>query len=278
MVEGFDAQKIVNHISLMYSCVVEHGTDVFRELVKTDPKRAIEELPQHMERVLGLGNGIFRGFMCGGPHEGVTAPMLDAIGSVYPCLERKLRENALENCLGFLDGLNYFVSQNNVELIDEPWLVGDILANRPLYYCGFCSYADKLEKVDNWFKFKEEFVKDGKFDVKSVFWLSYAVSYPKYCQKSIRDAFAEQYPELVDRTKDAIAGYIHGIGIAADTCSEPLSYEASVAGSLENYDPDWHSEIRAKIAENKFIILEKTISKIQWQREYEARKAAEKKE
>jgi hypothetical protein len=275
MGEGLDAQKIINHINLMHSHVQEHGTDVFRELVKTNPKKAVEQLSDYIEKVLGLGDGIFRGIMCGGPHPSVTAPMLDAIGSVYPCLERKLREQALRNCLNFLNNQEYHVSQENVSYINEPWLVGDILANRGLYNCGFNSYSDRIKTIDNWFQFKDEFVDDGKFDVNSIFWLSYAVSFTKYCPQNIRDGFAKEYPELVDRTKDAIAGYIHRLGLSADTSFEkPMPYGASIVDSLERFDPSWHSEIRKKIAEKKFIILDETLQKIKEYREYKAREAA----
>ncbi len=212
---GQDPAKLFfQHVSLVYKHLGEHAFEPFVELAHTDPERAIREFPQYLEKVLSSGNNLFRGMMCGGPAPEATAPLLNILGSFYPKLPKPVREQGLKQALNFLNGLNYSNSQDNVALIQEPWLVGDIVINMPLYWSGYDEYR-KLGEVQTWEDFERNFIseKDGQayLNARSFAWLSYALSRVEFAPQAdrARRVFAEIFTDEVDRTKDFIAGLIH---------------------------------------------------------------------
>lgn len=276
---AFDIERIINHMQLMSKAVKEHGHDVFRELVRTDPKKAVEEMPAFIERALSTGNNFFSGMMCGGPHPGATAPFIDSIGLIYPTLDKENRIKALKNCLGFLDGLNYFNAQNNVEKVHEPWLVADIITNRRLYWCGYEEYSKKLKGIDSFKEFEENFMNEGRLNCNSVFWLLFCLARKEHRKPKIMKALEDLFPELIDRTKDAIATYIHAQGLSYEigfVDKQPAPYKETIEEKVTHYEPTWESDIRTKLKKEHWILLPEFFRDLEYKKERIAEEKARK--
>lgn len=252
------AKEIVDQISLKFLHLKEQGIEPFIELSENDPERAVDEFPSVLKNVLELSDGFFKGSMAGGPDSEATGPILNTIGAIYSKLPKTVREKALTQSLYFLDRLDYFNSQNNVELIDEPWLVGDIVINRPLYWCGYKEYVKRLERVTTIDDFKREFVRKRGYvdyiDVKSMFWLTYTFSRKEYNPDAPRMFFSELFPDIIDRTQDAIAALIvyHS---KVDEKNEHTPYLTGVENHMKKYVEEWQYPIREKIEDAKWIWL-----------------------
>lgn len=204
MMEDWEIKRLIGAINLALAATEEHGIEPFRERLAKNPEAAIAEFPRYLDKVLNTANGLFRGRQAGGPCEYVTGPMLDAVGWVYSRLDGELRKKALLACLGFLDKQNYFLSQDNVALINEPMLVGDILRNRQLYWCGYASYAEALAPLASWNDFAEVFIDDqGGLRCQSIFWLIFALSRSDV-PTSISEEFATNFPAISIRSRHTI--------------------------------------------------------------------------
>lgn len=289
-----EGRKIVDHISLMYAYIREHGIDPLQELVKKDPERAIVEFPKFMERVLSAGNHFFSGYMCGGPAPEASVPLLNILGSMYPLLNRDLRSLALRESLNFLDGLNYDNAQNNVELIHEPWLVGDIIINRWLYWCGYQQYIDMLADATTWEDVKRKFVRKTDFrnvspqdlsnlgvvleeietrasdfvrrhcssldllDVSSTFWFAYTLAQKEYTTPEIRNKFAGLFPDIMGRTLDAVAADIAYKSAYFETIEQQdkrVHYKEGIESRLKLFDDRLRKGLIRKINEKKWILF-----------------------
>jgi hypothetical protein len=244
----------------------------FHDIVIANPEKAAEELPNYLGKVLSAGDGLFSGTNCGGPFEGVTAPLLDTVGMVYPCLERQQREKALISCLNFLDGLRYDNSQRNVELINEPWLIGDIVSNRHLYWCGFKEYEERQKKCVTWDDWKTEFIsEDGKFNANSIGWLAISTFWKDYAAPEVREGFSKSYPDLVERAQDAMAGNAYAMGVCSEYEENPLPQE-EIREFLSNFEPEFASVAQKKTKKDgNFILLESTVARYASHKEWRER-------
>lgn len=256
-------KKLTNHWSLLQAGVRERYHDTFQELANSDPEKAIQEFSKFLESALSLGNNFFKGYMCGGPAPEASVPLLNTIGSFYPSLKRDLRKIALKKSLNFLDGLNYLNSQNNVECIHEPWLVGDIIINRWLYWSGFQEYVDKLKNKVIWEDLKGELIREEGdkeiLDVKSNFWFAYTLTTKKYGKEEIRDKFAEFFPEIMDRTLDTVAADIAYkaayFSINKNQDGKLVPYREGIEKRLNRYAKKYKSKLISKINEKKWILF-----------------------
>ena len=220
--EGWETRRIVGAINAAFSTAKEHGIELFQEDIKADPEVAISAFPKYLEKILSVNGGMFRGLQAGGPCELVTGPMLDTIGWVYSRLDKDLRRKALVACFGFLDRQNYFLAQDNVALINEPLLVGDIIFNRPLYWCGCREYADVLTPMKNWDDFAATFIdSEGGLRCRSIFWLIFALSRAGV-PAAITDEFAVRFPAISIRGKHAILTFGRKYGHDRDKFSDWL--------------------------------------------------------
>ena len=219
--------------------------------MKQDPERALEKFHEAMEAVRNVNpNRAFAEAACRGPNQDWTAPILNAVGLMYPSLDRDLRQKALAKGIGFLDGLNSTVSQDNIEQVNEPWLAADILINRPYYWPGFQWYIDFFAKNKSWDDVARESEK-----VRSDFWMVFTALRPKYSTLPLRQKIYSSFPGVVDRTLDAIAALIHDHS-EHDSRKGYRPYEDGVKGRLAKYDPQFHAAINEKIAEAKWIRLD----------------------
>lgn len=240
--------KLVSQCGMMYQ---QAGVvvDEYLTLMSQNPKEAIRRMPKFIDRVRDVNPVRAYEAMAGGPNQDWTGPLLDTLGIVYPQLEKDTREEGLRQCLNFLDGLNYVNSQDNVALINEPWLASDIVITRPLYWCGYKQYCDLAEQNKSWKDFSEKMN-----SARSAFWLAMAVTHPEYASLEVRDKFYKQFPTLMDRTKDAIAAMVAVYG-GRKAKREGFELAGCIDERLAKHDPMLHDKIRVKIEEKKWVLL-----------------------
>lgn len=240
--------KLMDQFGTMYQQAETVASNYFN-LMLVNPEEALERLPEYIEKARDVNPVRAYEAMAGGPNHDWTAPMLNILGIVYPTLERPVREKGLRHCMNFLDGLNYVYSQNHVELINEPWLAADIVITRPLYWCGYQQYCNLAQQNQSWKDFSEK-----TKSARSAFWLAMAVTKPKYASLEVRKNFHEQFPTLMDRTKDAIAA-MAGVYGGRKAQREGREINECIETYLTGMDPLLLDSIRTKIEEQKWIVL-----------------------
>lgn len=222
--------RIISEIGTIYGKAAEN-IEAYRLLIQEDPAKAIEQLPDFIDQARNANPERAYEAMAGGPNQDFVAPLINAVGPLYPALPREARLPLLRKIFNYLDSLNYFNAQDHVELIHEPWLVGDILTTRPLYSPGYKTHADFLEKNRNWQEVAAQVDKS-----RSKFFFSLALIQPKISSLEVRTRFYEQFPVLLDRTLDAVAGFI--IEHARNRSQrENLDLEQEIARKFTRYDP-----------------------------------------
>ncbi len=233
----------------------EQGKAIGREyaqLMYDNPMHALRQFPQFMQRTREV-NTPFGEAAAGGPNHSWTGPMLNTLGTVYPSLDHSKREQGLRYCLRFLDGLNYMHSQNQVEVIQEPWLAADIVISRSIYFPGYDYYCKMAAQHKTWKDFLPQIDSES---TRSPFWLAMAVTDPRYTSLDVRTHFYKQFPMLMDHTKDGIAAMVAVYG-GRKAEREGLKREDCIRERLVKlHDPLLHEEIYAKIKEEKWVCVE----------------------
>jgi hypothetical protein len=235
--------------------IAKQNADNFYAIVNSDPEAAVTRIKEFILKArdtAGPNSHFWEGFV-GGPNPDWMAPTLNAIGLIYPDLKTEVRKVAFKSVMGFLDGLKYGYSQNQVEVIDEPWLVADIVINRPLYWSGYADYIKILEKYRTW---KDLY--PHLSGAKSNFWLAYTVAKPEYASEDIRNNYFKIFPSLVDRTQDAIAAMAVVIN-QTFFISQGESFEEAVSNDLSQVDVRLVDGIKRKMQEKKWIDLDEPV-------------------
>lgn len=228
----------------------------YAALATADPLIAIGRLPEFLERARDINPPGIEA-LAGGPNQDWTVPMLNIVGTLYPSLSREQRQQALGFCLSYLDKIEFHSSQRHVAMIDEPWLVGDIVITRPRYWCGFDWYCQWLDQDKDWSSFRSRIPQAS-----SIFWLTMAMVWNGPASFPIRQQYYRHYPDLVDRTLDVIAGDIacHGLqdvnkGAQLDLFF-PNSEEEAIQQVLVQYDSQFSERIREKMQRQNWIKLD----------------------
>lgn len=242
------AREPVSTLSVMYRKARDLA-DSYHKLMSENPEQAIDRLPEFIKKVRNINPDRAIEALAGGPNTDWTAPILNILGTVYPELDRDVREKGLIQCLSFFENLNIDYSKDHVQLINEPWLASDIIINCPYFECGNKQYIDFSKKHKSWEDFSENI--SGTM---SPFWLAMAVINPQYSSLDVRKNFYEKSPITIDRTKDALAAIatVYG-GMKAERNNLPL--DDCINERLSKYDPILHDDIRKKIEERKWVQL-----------------------
>jgi len=149
------------------------------------------------ERVQGIGDDFIP-----------DSDLYNAIGSIYPLLDRKQRDEVIRVHLNQFDRLNYLaVNSNHTPNIREPLLLTDIIIARPLYWPGLKDEKKLWDGKESFTELQKEImVEDGLFDptkVRSDFLVAYALMRRDFT------SFGEDYvqsanPEFLDRVMKGI--------------------------------------------------------------------------
>ncbi len=127
------------------------------------------------------------------------ATLYNAVGAVYPLLNRQQRDEAIRAHLSQFDGINYaYVSANHTPLIREPLLLADIAIARRIYWPGLYDEQRIWQGRPSFAHVRHEVLQaDGLFDpskVKNDFLVAYAL------MRSDITSFGEEYLESANPT------------------------------------------------------------------------------
>ena len=247
------AERVFGEITGLYAkakLVIEE----FNSFMENDPVSGIKMLPEFVEKIRNVNPEPGYESLAGGPNTDWTGPILNILGAYYPTLDRTVRKQGLILAMDFLDRLSYDQSQDHVELVHEPWLAGDIILTRPLYYPGYSECIDLLKECSKW----PEFVKNSH-KIRSAFFMALAITRPEYSSLEIRTKFYKTHPELVDRTLDFIAA-LSFYKSRKFMEEEKIPEEAAVTKSLLHYDPLLHDNIQKKVKDHNWIRLSEELN------------------
>lgn len=149
------------------------------------------------ERVQGIGDDFIP-----------DVNLYNAIGAIYPILDRWQRDEAIRAHLSQFDRLNYLaVNLNHTPNIREPLLVADITIARPSYWPGLKDEEHLLNRRDSFAELERDImIENGLFDrtkVRSDFLVAYALMRKDFT------SFGEDYvksanPEFLNRVMKGI--------------------------------------------------------------------------
>ena len=167
----------------------------FAEMLKDNPDRAIDMIFEVYNKALddaytddeGKNVRAFIESIAGGPHEAIPSAVYNAVGEVYPYLERPQKDKALRRVLNILDGINYvYVQNSHTPFIREPLFLADISVCRWLYWPGVEDGIGLMKKYSTFEELKDETIDErGLFRrdrVRSDFVLATALMHGKYSQ------------------------------------------------------------------------------------------------
>jgi hypothetical protein len=217
---GFEefSKKIEKAFSVHYE-ISNEVLNNFSQLLWINPEKALDQLlfvyDQSLDRAYtdenGSNNRCFVEMTCGGPHEGIPSAIYNSVGTIYPILDRKVKDKALKKILNILDKIRYdYVQISHTSYIKEPALLSDIIISRSLYWPGMDEGKDLIKKYNNLFcDFKLEVIdENGNFNPKSVnsdFIVGYSLLRKDFCN------WGEEYlkianPNFLERTINGIVG------------------------------------------------------------------------
>lgn len=179
----------------------------------TEPDAGIAKITNvYLEREAEWCSDSFVAHAAGGPHEGVTWPVYNAIGEVYPALTREQRDNALHELFSIWDRINWADINGargvgHTTGIREPLLLADIHIARPTYWPGLDEGEYRISQHDSFEKLQNKLIdNNGNFKpdkVHSDFCVAYALLRSDLC------AYGEKYtraanPSFLERTLQGI--------------------------------------------------------------------------
>ena len=148
-------------------------------MLKDNPNKAIDMIFAVYNKALddaytedGKNVRAFIESVAGGPHEAVPCAIYNAVGEIYPYLDRSQKDRALKQILKILDLINYIYVQNiHTPFIREPLLLSDISICRLIYWPGL----DECIKLINKYQSFEE-LKTETIDERGIFRRNYVLS------------------------------------------------------------------------------------------------------
>jgi len=243
-IEGLLAQ-----IERWYGAAADIASE-YAALMEKDPAAATLRVGEFIGKARNANPGQVEALV-GGPNHDWIIPVINICGASYPYLDREVRKGGLAQVMRFLDGLNYFRSQDHVEGLHEPWLVADIIVSSGwLYWPGYKHETDILAEARTWKELAPKIP-----DARSQFWLAYTVMKPQWSSLEVRTRFYKEFPELTDRTLDAVAAIVESES-RSEHERKGVDLAAATAEHLNHYDPLLHEAIRTKVQEEKWIKLD----------------------
>jgi hypothetical protein len=221
------------NVAMIYSRELEN-------LIRKSPESGIRKIVETYEQALDDAHDdteISRGYLealVGGPSEEIPCAIYNAVGSVYPELDREMKDRALEKIFEILDDFRYdIVQETHTSGIREPLLVSDISIVSPLYWPGLDEGKHILKKYQNFQDLKKDLIDENglffhsslKTDTKQLIdeWIpeeklnfvrsDFVIAYSLL--RSDRSNFGEEYTivadsHFLDRTMQAIVALRFG--------------------------------------------------------------------
>ena len=175
------------------------------QMLNDNPARAIDMIFKVYNRALdaaytnekGKNARAFIEATGGGPHEIVPAAVYNAVGEVYPYLERPQKNKALREVLNCMDSVNCaYVQTSHTPFIREPLLLSDIKIVREVYWPGIKDEEDLWKGKESFYEVREELIdENGLFKrnvVKSDFLVACALLRKDFC------SFGNEYAEIAN--------------------------------------------------------------------------------
>ena len=214
-------------------CFVSHEAasvvhvEPLARMLMDDPDKAIDMITSAYNKALddaytdtdGKNVRAFVEAIAGGPMEAIPADVYNAVGAVYPFLDRERKDKALGKILNILDGINYcYVQISHTPFIREPLLFGDICAVRMLYYPGLDEGKTLLEQfgnsgVDSFLELQKEIIDENGLFIRNKVRSDFLVAY-SLLRTNLSD-FGEMYAGtanhlFLDRTIKGLVGMYFG--------------------------------------------------------------------
>jgi hypothetical protein len=186
------------------------------QMLKDNPDKAIDMIFDVYNKALnsaytdekGKNMRAFIEATAGGPHEAVPSAVYNAVGEVYPYLERPQKNRVLGRVLDCMDKLNYvYVQLSHTPFIREPLLLADIKIVRWLYWPGLNDEENLWKGRQGFYEIHHEIMDENemfrKNVVKSDFLVACALLRKDFCN------FGEEYakaanPEFLERVMKGI--------------------------------------------------------------------------
>ncbi|MFA5724276.1 MAG: hypothetical protein WC979_08525 [Candidatus Pacearchaeota archaeon] len=175
------------------------------QMLKDSPDKAINMIFDVYNRALdaaytneeGKNLRAFIEATAGGPHEMVPSAIYNAVGEVYPYLERPQKNRALIKVLDCMDKINYaYVQISHTPFIREPLLLSDIKITRWLYWPGLHDEENLWKGKQSFYEIHKEIMdENGMFRkniVKSDFLVACALLRKDFC------SFGNEYAEAAN--------------------------------------------------------------------------------
>ena len=214
--------KIINQLTTQFDshyAAAFVNTEPLKQMLMDNPNKAIDLIIDSYEQGLnqaytdkdGVNMRSFIEAFVGGPHEAVPWAVYNAVGAVYPYLDRDQKDRALNKILNILDSRNYaevngLTGVGHTTGIRDPLLLSDICIARRLYWPGLHD-EEYLFKDKSFFQFKTETIlEDGNFKkekVKSDFLVAYAILRSDFTD------FGEDYVKVANQ--EFLNGVLKGI-------------------------------------------------------------------
>lgn len=135
--------------------------------------------------------------VAGGPCEIIPRAVYNAVGAVYPFLDREQKKKALNEIFRILNKLRYdIVNGTHTPGIREPLLLSDICIAVPLYWPGLEEGKSIIKKYPDFYELKEDIIDEqGLFKtdkVESDFLVAYSLLRSDMCD------YGEEYIKAAD--------------------------------------------------------------------------------
>ncbi len=213
-----DQEKLVNDLRKAfetYEAAALVHIEPLVQMLQDNPDKGINLIFKTYNRALndaytGDDGKNMRGFveaMAGGPYEGIPSALYDAVGTVYPYLERPQKNKALRQVLNCMDSLNYrYVQISHTPYVREPLLFSDIETVRWMYWPGLHD-EEHLWKGKPFYQVREEIIDENGMFRKNMVNSDYLVAYALL--RTSTTGFGEDYvsvanPNFLDRVLKGI--------------------------------------------------------------------------
>ncbi|MBD3304126.1 hypothetical protein GF343_03200 [Candidatus Woesearchaeota archaeon] len=177
--DNFNVDKVTHELSRVcfgYEIAALEYIEPLAQVLMDNPGEGIQQIrdafKKGTEAAYGKDLAIVNAF-CGGPAESLTWPLYNAVGAVYPYLDREKKDGALHQLFAIMDQRNYLEVNGEIGVghttgIREPLLLADIKIARWLYWPGLDEGKWVIKQFETFADLKSRLIDEkGMFRPKS---------------------------------------------------------------------------------------------------------------